>query len=494
MDATSRILVFEALKRWRHNKTTVVITHDLSQIDSGDFVYVLKDGRVVEQGFRYDLESVSQGDNGRGEFRKMMEQQSETGGFLPEKDVAVAAPVDVEVVSTQEDEQEVDEIYVLPAHLKHQSLAVRPLSVGNWMFDVIADLTTTKPPVSLPPATSPIVKTSFANKAGCRLTIQIPSSPPADSQFNIPAPLPSAYNVPSRRHQSLQFTPTTPVFSFNQKSPVAGSNDDDEDAWKEKVAVHSSYVRARMGRKGVRSRAFPTPKVETPSSETTDTDNKPTPASFWSLMRSIYPTVPNKPILFLGLLICLCSGGMTPLFSFLLSRLLFEVSSGAQNVSTINQFGGIVLGIAALDGVFLGLKYYVMEYCGTSWITNLRSIAIQKILKQDKKWFDIARHSPSDIVQAVVQDGYDAKNLVSVVWGQFLVVGAMLGIGLFWALIRGWQLTLAGFAIAPIFAGVMVLQTRLVVKCEARNKKAREDVARGYYDVRLSLFFFFGFD
>ena len=71
-----RILVFEALKQWRMHKTTIVITHDLSQIESSDFVYVLKDGRVVEQGFRYDLETVSEeGEDGRGEFRKMMEQQ-----------------------------------------------------------------------------------------------------------------------------------------------------------------------------------------------------------------------------------------------------------------------------------------------------------------------------------------------------------------------------------------------------------------------------------
>ena len=102
-----------------------------------------------------------------------------------------------------------------------------------------------------------------------------------------------------------------------------------------------------------------------------------------------------------------------------------------------------------------------------SWITNLRSVAIKKILKQDKKWFDESSHSLSDIVQVVVKDGDDARNLISVVCAQFLVVGAMLGVGLIWALTRGWQLTLAGFAVAPVFAGVMVLQTKLVVKCEA---------------------------
>ena len=36
----------------------------------------------------------------------------------------------------------------------------------------------------------------------------------------------------------------------------------------------------------------------------------------------------------------------------------------------------------------------------------------------------------------------------------------------------------------------MALQTKLVVRCEARNRKAREDVARGYYDVRSFLSFF----
>jgi ATP-binding cassette, subfamily B (MDR/TAP), member 1 len=48
------------------------------------------------------------------------------------------------------------------------------------------------------------------------------------------------------------------------------------------------------------------------------------------------------------------------------------------------------------------------------------------------------------------------------------------------------------FAVAPVFAGVMALQTKSVVRCEARNKKAREDVARGYYDfIFLFSFFFF---
>jgi ATP-binding cassette, subfamily B (MDR/TAP), member 1 len=56
---------------------------------------------------------------------------------------------------------------------------------------------------------------------------------------------------------------------------------------------------------------------------------------------------------------------MTPIFSFLVSRLLFEVSIGGPDVPPIDKFGFIVLSVAAADGLFLGLTYMIME---TSWM------------------------------------------------------------------------------------------------------------------------------
>ncbi|KAF5323144.1 hypothetical protein D9619_013760 [Psilocybe cf. subviscida] len=89
--------------------------------------------------------------------------------------------------------------------------------------------------------------------------------------------------------------------------------------------------------------------------------------------------------------------------------------------------------------------------------------------------------------QVIVRDGDDARNLIAVVWTQGLVVVTMLGVGLIWALVRGWQLTLAGFAIAPVFAVVMAVQTKLVARCEVRNKRARESVARAYYETLINV-------
>lgn len=61
LDATSRLLVFAQIRRWRQNKTTIVITHYLSQINPDDYVHVLRDGILVEHGRRIDLESQMDG-------------------------------------------------------------------------------------------------------------------------------------------------------------------------------------------------------------------------------------------------------------------------------------------------------------------------------------------------------------------------------------------------------------------------------------------------
>ena len=110
-----------------------------------------------------------------------------------------------------------------------------------------------------------------------------------------------------------------------------------------------------------------------------------------------------------------------------------------------------------------------------------------RVLAQDKRWFDRPANAPARLVQVLVKDGDDARSLVASVLAQALVVASMLGIGLIWALARGWQLTLVGFAIAPVSAGVMALQSNLVAKCEVRNKRAREEVAKQYYDVSVPL-------
>ncbi|KAF8626632.1 hypothetical protein AX15_004779 [Amanita polypyramis BW_CC] len=518
LDATSRILVFEALKRWRANKTTIVITHDLSQIEATDFVYVLKDGYVVEQGYRGDLENPKCREE--SEFCSMLEAQMQTGGYLPEKEVDDDSNIPVDLDESDEESVEV------PFTLQHQTIGrsrkTRPAtSLANWMLDVVADLISAPQSAEvqqqdevgcfIPPEAfkgemkegrdlelaEALCEGSFEERRKGRkrpTSIAIP---------NIALPtIPSAAKTAASRRLSLQFTPTSPVYTIGPSLPWEGQVNinsstqlifDDDDFEEEKDAIKKNGNRSNEKRQArPRARWDDTKVVALASVEVHSLDVGPQAMiderpKFWTLLRSVFPTIPYKPVFFLGCLACLASGAMTPLFSFLLSKLLFEVSIGARDANLINKYGAIVLSVAALDGILIGTKYFIMEFVGMAWVTRIRKRALAKILTQDKKFFDREENSPSRLVQILVKDGDDARNLIAVVIGQCLVVSAMLSVGMLWALIRGWQLTLAGVAIAPVFAGVMALQAGLVGKCELSNKRAREEVAQNYYEAILNI-------
>ncbi|KAJ7285724.1 P-loop containing nucleoside triphosphate hydrolase protein [Mycena rebaudengoi] len=451
LDPTSRILVFEAIKRWRKNKTTIVITHDLSQIGSSDFVYVLKDGWVVEQGYRYDLETTDS-----SEFSSMAISQGATGGYLPTRSRSTALR-------------------------PHSSIALTT-SLGHWMFDVVADLTTVPASAVVRVEEQDRVSRFIPPDAFSAPGLEIPAQGRRLSAYEPPAPPSPAVTVSTRRF-SLQFTPTSTVFSFNSTAPLM-EDDMDEKKALERSGTRASTKRQRHQRRpSTRVRArWDDAKVDL-SDEAAPEPTPSPPSSVWSLIRAVYPTVPYKPLVLLGILVCLISGAMTPIFSFLLSQLFYEVATGAQNTSLINKYGFIVLSTAALDGIFIGLKFFIMETTSMSWITKVRKSCFKLVLAQDKKWFDKSENSPVRLVQILIKDGDDARNLIAVVLGQLAVVTSMLTVGLVWALVKGWQLTLVGFAIAPVFAITMAVQTGLVAKCELRNKRAREDVAKGYYEA-----------
>jgi ATP-binding cassette subfamily B (MDR/TAP) protein 1 len=399
LDATSRLLVFEAIRRWRKNKTTVVITHDLSQIGKEDFVYALKNGQVIEQGYRADLDTV----NG-GEWRSLIDSQRKSDD--PSKRSAN---------SDADQRPDVNKVAGEKVTSERQSLkrpSVRPFSIvepkisgGRFTFDM---------------------ERTIVQRTGAEATRkrQLGGDIRDRRRGSLERPF-SAFEMVSNPHQSSD---------YRQQQP------------------------------------------------------------FRRLVRDVYSSIPDVPLVLIGLVACILNGLMTPVFSFLLSHLLFEVSIGASNVSAINKFGAIVLGAAALDGIFFGLKYFIMEAASNAWLSRLRSWSFRRILAQDRKWFDSSANSAVAIVQILIKDGDDAKILVSDILGQCVVVFTMLSVGLVWAMIMGWQLTMAGLAIAPVFAVMMFVQTRLVTKCEVRNKRAREDVTKGYYEVDFFWFsdiFFF---
>ena len=441
----------------------------------------MREGSVAEKGFRAVLEKAD------GEWNKMLRR----GGCSDDDESDTHTPVYEEVAeilaSQDEETRETQQ-----AKDKHYSLAptlsgVRPvtMAIGGWMFDVVTELTKTangNVEDKVPPLpTSPVVLNRSAEfEGGASGRPRRPSS--------VSVLLPSLA-VPPRaydgRPTSLQLTPVAVSFTspFTSATPPQPMVEDDEEFESEKISLKRSAEQA-VGRRERRGRkahsAVTVTAVSQPNSASLAT--KPLP-SLIATLRLVYPTIPAKHFFFLGLVACSLSGAMTPVFSFLLSRLMFEVSA-SPGEDTINSYGAFVLGMAAIDGLVMGLKYFFMETSAIRWVTRLRDTAYSRVLSQDKAWFDSPAHAPAALVQTLIEDADDARALVAVVMGQFVAVVAMLGVGLIWAMVWGWQLTLVGIAIGPVFVGVMAVQAGLVAKYEVRNKRAREEVARVYYEVR----------
>lgn len=504
LDPPTRLLTTAALRAWRTRcqKTTLIITHDLSSIGAEDFVYVMRAGHIVEQGFRGDLEGSG------GEWEKMVK---EIGVQLAEDDGdAARLPVYEEVAEILAEAEETQEQGNLATD-RHMSVAptlagVRPvtMALGGWMLDVVAELTRTTDAASTP-STNNSAHGHLANNLCTSADTQGRRRRPSSVSILVPSPTfpPRAYDARSRL--SLQFTPTSPAFPSSSSTQFMVEDDDEFEKDKEALqcAAHRAAGRraerqerkvheviqflplsSRKSSLVVRSEAKGRAKVAT-----VDSSDRPCspPPSLFQTIRLIWPSIPSKPLLFAGLFACFLGGAMTPIFSFLLSRLMFEVSADPSDASIINSYGGLVLGIAALDGLLLGLKYILMERSAIRWINVLRNKAYTRVLAQDKSWFDEPSHSPSVLSQTLIKDADDARALVAVVLGQCLVVLAMMGLGLIWAMVWGWQLTLVGVAIGPIFVAVMSIQTGLVARCELRNKRAREQIAKVYYESIVNI-------
>ncbi|KAF8323853.1 hypothetical protein DL93DRAFT_2222741 [Clavulina sp. PMI_390] len=679
LDASSRVLVFEAIKHYRRRKTTIVITHDLSQITDEDYVYVMKAGRLVEEGFRSDLAAVKvspfdepsgpigravstaleieeieleqerqerlEHEQGRGEFKRMLDKQMQAGGFPVRNDLpdvyeetrAEAFDV-VERVLSPEPSSLMAGPSTSKLHHRHASASASGLlaapseisrpgtalsmrgtpgasgsgagsssrgphpptaSAGQnaragkkrkrmsvpWQVDAMRDIFGSSSssgngaagPTALRDLTQsrvpPRIHTRYTSHRGKsshvddieaedglvhntfdeedfedddtihdfsdeedaedvtaahdsatypngdvipmrkRLhkrnasTSSLPSPTPRQTEFNRHSMQMALHSVTPKR-QSMNFEPwvypLTPRRSqgFQISAPMqregalsAMSNpeiyveEEDEIVDDESFDDDKSVMRAVGARVQQRRRDREAITIVAHDSSATlaakdgEEQQQEKVPSLFAIIRAFYSTVPHKPWVAFGLLCAAISGALTPVFSWALAHLMADLGVNAGSYSTTLKYGLMVLFISIADGIFFGLKFYLLEDGAMNWVASLRKASFERVMKQDKSWFDDSQHSPERMVQILIKDGDDARTIIATILPQILVVFAMIGLGIGWAFANGWQLSLVALGVAVVFAIVTVVQTSLSGKYELRNKRAREDVARRYYEV-----------
>ncbi|KAJ8188268.1 hypothetical protein LV164_004772 [Aspergillus fumigatus] len=392
LDGINRIAVMKAIREWRRGKTTIIITHDMSQIMDQDYVYVFEHGSVVQSGYRHELENSP----AKEKYFRFSERQTLSKSH-PKPEVPYV-------------NGETQEIIDFP----------NTICVSNFGFKETPVLSRRTP--SQPKNTQlfdrRMEETQLA--AGLRNVVKAASQAEISIPDGVAMPMCELSMAQSRRSlisahrlrlHRASLTPLVPA--INDSRPIK----------------RPQYARGN-----------------TPLS-------RPHRLSMNQIMRTLVPslTLRQRLLLLLGVIAALVDATATPVFSYCLSQ-LFQ-SFYDIKVSSL-RWALAVLGVALIDGSASYFMHYLLEASGQAWVDQLRKEAFRRVLDQPRQWFDEESNSPSRITACLDQNGEDMRNLVGRFGGYVLVAVAITMTAVIWCLVVCWKLTLVALSCGPVIYAI----------------------------------------
>ncbi|KAL7273862.1 ATP-dependent permease [Rhizina undulata] len=413
LDYISRSLVMEKIHQWRKGKTTIIITHDIDQIDANDFVYILEKGRVVQEGNRRELERKV------GQFQSFVKAAK----YQEDKSRRRSSVIS----SNSESEMDFDDssFEISPLESSQNSLTEFSSS-GNKhsRLSVYARGRNERPVSTLNP-------------------IAHLQQPPGIELADLST---SAKN-------SREIRRSAQMGSRSRRMSLRADNS--EISLAEAVQKHKRRFPRRFS------------KQEKPK--------KPSLlrilGTIWPVL-SFWPRV----FLILGFVAALAHASSTPVFSFALAKLLDSFFDVESPISECTKWSLVVLGIAVSDGIASYFLNYLLDSVGQSWVDTLRVEALKRILQQPRGWFDREKNNVSRITEDMEKNGEEMKYLLGRFAGYTFVCVIMTSVGLIWSFTECWQLTLVGVSIAPIMYAITKGFSWVADKWESKSNLAAENI------------------
>ena len=414
LDHVTRTRIMDAIRLWREGKTTIIITHDISQIQDTDFAYVLDKGTVVQEGFRPKLKQKLS-----GEIWNLL--QPETTKPLPRPLMSSPGRLMRQFSAIEEspppplDPSDFMDIQTQPE--PKVILRMAGFSEESWSPSTAqsqrASVTSTTV-VSRRLSTAP----SFFNPPRSRLSYL----PPAGEEPSWPI----LENI-LQRNSSEMFSPVS-LGSMKQSLIKY-------DAQKgHKLAKHLPRFGLAHGNATGNSRF----------------------TSIREILRTIWPTLlwKDRILLILGFTFAAVHAAATPLFSWVFSKLLgtFFLPLNRSHMAFVWSMS--VLGVAIGDSVSEFFVHYLLERCGQAWVDTLRAEAFKRILDQPREWFDTQENNHNSLIESLDRNAEEMRNLLGRFAAFVFLAIVMLLIAVVWSLILCWKLTLVGLASAPLMVGV----------------------------------------
>lgn len=466
LDKKSREEVMIEMRKWRKGKTTIIITHDVSQIQDDEYVYVLETGVVVQEGYRKKLvekfhgtfASFLPGKRVSGEHDRLYVGRRESEPTSP---TSPTSPEDVDEDDFQHRWGYISNIFeakdspallsnnfsVLASHrmslgigaahanaLHTEAMWKRPLISAEETFQIPPTGRSPNPLVSPKPGTESRLPPFSETLQGSKETI---------SGFNSPA---------------YYERPTTPP-PIQAKIPAINTSLQD----------HTVPPQIPQETKPeLKSLPIKRQKIQ-----------EIKPASLKEILSTIWPTLAwrDRTALIVGFIAAAVVATATPMFGYVFAKLLSTFYITANRSAEARKWSLTLLGIALIDGTASYVTHYALEYSGEAWVNALRVEALKRILAQPRSWFDDESNSPGRLNQCLDRNAEEMRNLIGRFAGPIFTAFLMLAISIAWAFTISWKLTLVALASAPVMWAVTRAFDWVCSKWENNCNKASESTS-----------------
>ena len=429
LDHISRLTVMTNIRKWRKGKTTIIITHDMSQIEEGDFLYVMEEGKIVEEGFRQALQQTSS-----GAFLRLMQPEVSFPGGHKQSNKENGPPSP------------------LPAYIPLSPLSPRSPDVSDESYDSMNFQF--QPRRRFIPSVfgSPSTENSGSRRPSQGLVS--PLSPRA-FQMNRISAVPTAFTPRRRNSQPIGFlepsSPSNeqPAYDFPLK------------AIPKRVSRIVETAGSRLKRGSLQERRSSSlillkPPQEPPQEVKENKEEARHVASVKKILLTIWPTLTwdKRVLLVLGFFFAAVHAAATPVFSWVFSKLLSTFYLPENRAKIALKWSLSVIGVAVGDSTASFLMHYLLEKCGQAWIDTLRIEAMKRVLDQPRSWFDKDKNSLSKLTESLDRNAEEMRNLLGRFAAFVFVAFLMIGMSVIWSLAVCWKLTLVSLTAAPFMYGL----------------------------------------
>ena len=483
LDQISRSLMLEAIRHWRKGKTTIFITHDISQIDDNDYLYLLHNGSIVEQGQRHFLQNSE-----NTFFRSFLRTEEERA---------------------EEDEAEEENGERVPNtnYDLNVSEATKRMSSATYLHRH----TFCDDPLPVDPLLSMLNQrvekrlSNIPDYFAHRHSIISAHANNYTSQHMLPG-------VSTRRRHSLLFEPPDKTISSNLP---AKSLYDLEDLSESKTtisvvshdaAMHVVELTGNMAVEGRKRRASTKSASDVvrpisgmvrrfSAAHSVKKQRKwlranPEKRSLANILSTVWSLldISYRLTLVAGFLGAFIHAISTPIFSWVFAKLMSTLYGEGDRAQLAMVYSLAIFAIAVVDSLAAFVMVALLEKCGQIWVNKIRHKVYQKVLDQPCDFFGESEHNASRLAESLGRNAEEMRNLLGRFSAFVFVALVMMMTSFIWSIVSCWKLALVGISICPLLygitAGYQAISTFMENACNDAAEVASEIFSETFSSIK----------